>query len=131
MPVTQSLAFEPSVGFILPWRAGADGFAKQLTSYFGLDFAVRWGRLKWRAGPGLQWNLLLTQYGAVDLDNATATTTFFVPSGGRSTFLLLMETGLELQLSQQFSLGWDFWFSEIANSDRRRICSALYLGVSL
>ncbi len=131
VPVASSVSFEPSLGLLVPWRNGADGFAKTLTSWLGLDFALGTAGFKWRFGTALQWKLLMTKSQAVELNNATSTSIFYLPGGTASAFLFLVETGIEVQIAKGVSLGAEAWFSEVASRARRRIHGALYMGITL
>lgn len=130
--IGHSLSFEPSFALLVPWRSGSDGFAKVITSFTSLDFGISpFSWLKWRLGTALQWNWTLTQPSAVDLNNGTSTSTFYLPGGTSSSFVLLVETGLEFHLTASLSFGVDVWVSQVANATRRRFNGMVYFGVQL
>ena len=124
--------FEPSYALVLPWRSGSDGTAKVLTSVAGLDFGFSpWHWLKWRVGPGVESNWIFTQASAVELNNGTGTTAFYLPGGTSSSWELLVETGIELSFFQSISLGMEIWVAQALGASRRRFNGAIYLGVRL
>ncbi len=131
LPVASSVYFEPSLGFLLPWRSGADGFAKVLTSLLALDMAFGTPVFKWRVGTAVRWSLTLSRSEAVELNNATSTSVFYLPGGGSSIFLLLVETAVEVRVASGISLGAEIWLSEVASRARRRLSGAFYVGVTL
>jgi hypothetical protein len=124
--------FEPSFGALLPWKSGVDGFSKLFTFHLGLDFGVPvFSFLKWRLGPGIQF-LVFAQGGSeVPLNNGTGTSTFYVPGTWRVGFLGIVETGIEAALTKNISLGLDIFIVDIASSARRRVNSALTVGIVL
>ena len=130
--VSSSLAFEPSFGLLVPWRSGADGFAKVVTSFTALDFSVTFlSRCAFRFGTALQWNWSLTQAGSLELNNGSGTSTFYLPGGTSSSFQLLVEAALEFRLTPTLSLGVEAWASQVMSPTKRRFSAAAYLGVQL
>ncbi len=130
--VAKGVSFEPGVAVLVPWRNGANGFSKTITSFYTFDFGWNlFSRLNWRFGTGLQWDATLTQPQAVDLNNGTGTSTFFIPGGSSHSFQLLVETGLEFSITKSISFGAEAWISEVASNQRRRFAASLFLGVYL
>jgi hypothetical protein len=126
------ITFEPSFGFLVPWRSGHDGFTKVITSYTALDLG--WSLLSWfklRFGTALQWNLVWGQGSSVVLNNGTGTATFYTPDGMSNGFLLLVEAGLEIRVASSVSVGVEIWASRVMNAQQRRFAGAAYLGIYL
>lgn len=130
--LSTSWNWEPSLGMLLPWRSGADGFAKTFMIQASLPIGYSpWSWLHFRAGPGVLWRLTLTNSEAVSLNNGNGTSTFYIPGGSKSVVLLTVDAGLELRVSQTVSLNFDVWVSEIANTQRRTFNAAMTLGFYL
>ena len=132
MPLTSSINFEPSLGFLVPWRSGHDGFAKTITSILGIDLG--WALTSWfklRVGSALQWNLIWGQGSSVTLNNGTGTATFYSPEGMSNGFLFLVEAGIEFHVTSSVSLGAELYVSRLMNAEQRRFLGAAYLGIYL
>lgn len=132
MALASWLSIEPSFGSIVPWRGSADGFAKVLILHTCLDFGIvplRW--LKFRFGSGLFWQLTLSNEETVTLNNGGGTTAFYVPGGSQSSYLFSVQGGLEVRLSETWSVLVDTWVTGIANPSLRNINGAVSLGVHL
>jgi hypothetical protein len=122
----------PSIGALVPWRSGADGFAKTFLIHSGLGFGVT--PLSWlhvRFGPGLLWRLTITNSEQLNLNNGTSTSAFYTPGGSRSVFLMTADFGLDFRFFHSWSLGFDVWMIEVMNSQRRSINAAATIGFYL
>lgn len=132
LSLSSSFGWEPSIGLLLPWRSGGDGFAKTFMVHGGVGFGVnplQWLRV--RFGPGLLWRLTITNSEEVSLNNGTGTSGFYLPGGSRSVFQFTADAGLDFRFFQSVSLGFDVWVLEIMNSNRRTMNAAITLGFYL
>lgn len=126
------ISWDPSLGLMLPWQSGADGFAKTFFVHTAVGFGVfpmKWFHL--RLGPGLLWKLTITNAESVDLNNGTSTSTFYTPGGSKSVFLLTTDVGIDFRFASSWSLGFDVWILEIASSQRRTFNGAVTVGIYL
>jgi hypothetical protein len=131
-PVGKKLFFEPSFGAVLPWQSGVDGFEKIFTFHLNLDVAVPlFSFLRWRVGPGLMFLFYVQSGESVQLNNATTTSTYYVPGGVTIGFLGTIQTGLDIAFSRRISLSLDIFTLDIASDARRRFNGALTLGFFL
>jgi hypothetical protein len=132
IPLMTGFGWEPSVGLLLPWRSGGDGFAK--TFIMHAAFGVGITPLSWlhlRLGPGLLWRLTIANAEQVTLNNGTGNSGFYIPGGSRSVFQFTADAGIDFRLLQSVSLGLDVWVVEIASSSRRTFNAAASLGFYL
>lgn len=132
VPLFSGLGWEPSVGLLIPWISGADGFAKTFLVHTAVGFGyapLSWWRF--RIGPGLLWRLTITNAEQVSLNNGTGSSGFYIPGGSRSRFQFTADFGMDLKLFQSVSLGFDVWIVEIASSARRSMNAAITLGFYL
>lgn len=127
-------AFEPALAMLFPWRSGRDGFEKAFTFQLNLDLTYDLFRfLTLRAGPGIEYLMIVSIDERVPLNNGSSTTTstFYVPGGVSNGFQFNWGVGWELRLFSRVSLNADFWATQIASSKRRRYQAALSLGFKL
>lgn len=124
--------WEPSIGMMVPWRSGADGFAKTFFVHTGLGFGF--SPLSWvhmRLGPGILWRLTITNSEQLALNNGTGTSNFYIPGGSKSIFQFTADLGMDFRLSQSWSIGFDVWIMELMNTKRRTLNGAVTIGFYL
>lgn len=123
---------EPGFGLVLPWRAGADGTTKTITTHIDLAFRIPvFSFLSFRAGPGVQWLAILSKQEAITLNNGTSTSVFYTPGGTANVWLFSVQTALEVHFSRVVSLNLGAYVSDIGSPLRRRYNGVVSLGISL
>ncbi len=123
---------EPALSTLIPWYSGVDGNSKLFT--FHTDFPLlvpvfSWLRL--RAGPGIEWQWIVTSAATIDLSNGTGTSDFYVPGGTRTVILATVQLGLEIKFSKKVCANADLTVLSIASSTRRSYQASLGLGIYL
>lgn len=128
----KGIFFEPALGFLVPWRSGADGNTKTFTGH--LDLAVHFPLFSFlgiRLGPGLQSVATVSSGEAVTLNNGTSTSTFYTPGRFSNSLLLTVQGGLVINFSQRICLMLETYVPEVANRARRRFHGVATLGYTL
>lgn len=123
---------EPAFSTLFPWYSGIDGNSKLFTFHTDLPLLVpifKWLRL--RAGPGLEWQWILSSFSTVELGNGTETSEFYVPGGSRLVLLATVGAGLELKFSRRFCANVDVTALSVASSTRRTFQVAIGMGIYL
>ncbi len=126
------VAFEPSLALCTPRPLDSEGTRLAFTALTGLDFAFplsSWLRL--RVGPGVELSLAVSEERAVVLRNGESSSVFYSPGGSAFSLRFLVEAGLEFPLGEGYSLGVDFFVSELFAERTRRLHTLGYLGMSL
>lgn len=117
---------------VIPGRSGADGDTTVYTFHTTTDFGFRLlPFLKFRTGPGLQWDYFTSTESPVTLQNGTDSATFYTPSGSSLALLFTVHTALEFQIRQKWFLQISCYIPEIASTLRRRYQASLSMGFIL
>lgn len=131
LSIGKNYYWEPSLGFMFPWRKGNDGSTKTLISHLAFDFSKKWSWFKLRVGPGIFWQYIMSDAESVVLDNGTSTSTFYTPERNVSIYLIILQGGITFQLSQKMDLNADIYTLQPLSGSRRRFNASLTLGFKL
>ncbi len=124
--------FEPSLGFVLPWRTNVDGSTMIFPMQLSLDLSVPLlSFLSLRLGPGMYSELFYGSGGTVRLNNGSSYSDFGAPSGMNLSFTGTVNVALEVLLSHHFSLNLDAYILDIMSRTRRTYHASASLGVKL
>jgi len=130
--IGKNFFLEPALSALIPWYSGVDGNSKLFTFHTDLPILIPvFSWLRFRAGPGLEWQWIVTSASTIDLSNGTGTSEFYVPGGTRTVILATVQLGLEFRISKKICANADVTVLSIASSTRRSFQAALGLGIYL
>lgn len=123
---------EPAFGTILPTRDGADGSTSAFRSHIDLNLGIPLlSFLRFRAGPGVQWEMHLSQAQTISLDNGTGESDFYIPERTSQIFLFTVQSGFTIRFSQHWALYLDVYVPQIISKLRRRYHASATIGFTL
>lgn len=124
--------FEPSLGTMLPTRDGIDGNNSAFESQLALQVSLPlFSFMRFRAGPGIEWVLMISKLQSVPLNNGVDYSTFYTPSRSTNVFLLTATAGFTFLLHNRWMIGMDLYMPGFLSSLRRRYNASLTLGFRL
>jgi hypothetical protein len=132
VPLEPFVFFEPSLSLFTPKTLDSARTRSMFTGLIGLDLAYQvfsWARL--RVGAGVEMRLAMSEEKPVLLRNGESSSVFYTPGGASFSLRFLAEAGVEFQLGQNYSVGVDFFVSELFAERTRRLHTLGYLGMSL
>ena len=120
--------FEPTASVAVPWRSAADGDSKTFTAHLALPVAWQRGFFRLRIGPGLLTLWTRSEAAAIELNNGTATSTFYIPGGDVFAFLLTVDLGIEAWLSRHWGIFVESQWVGLLSRERRGASLAMGVG---
>lgn len=124
--------FEPSLGFVVPWRTNVDGSTKVFPVQIDLDLSVPvLSFLALRLGPGIYSQIIYGSGGVVSLNNGDSVSNFYAPDGTSLSFTFTTQVGIELLLSQVVSINFDLYALDFMSQSRRTFQGSATLGIKL
>lgn len=124
--------FEPSLGTMLPTRDGIDGSASVFESQLALQVSAPLLKfMKFRFGPGIEWQWHMSKAENVQLSNGLGESTFYLPARSTHVFLFTVTTGFSFALHDRWMIGLDLYIPEVLSSLKRRFNVSATLGFRL